>query len=85
METSMKFEIVFTAHKNIFRIPKERKQKPTTYFMLNNRGHVVTAPFSASKSPERIAWGNCFKTEKQAKEAKTKVSKLLKKIAKHRS
>jgi hypothetical protein len=79
----MKFEIIFTAHKNIFRIPKDKPKKPTIYFMLNNRGRVVTAPFSASKSPERIAWGNCFKTEEQAKEAKQRISKFFKRINKY--
>ena len=77
-------DIVFTPDKDFFKTikTKAKSSKPLSYFMINSKGEINTAPFSGKKSPERITFGNCFKTEKQAILAKKRTMQVFRRVIK---
>lgn len=61
---------------------KENLQKlqKGNYWMINTRGLVVQAPKSGYKYKVRKAFGDCFKTRKQAELALKRVEEVFKRI-----
>jgi len=58
----------------------KRIKKVKTYWLINTKGKVCEAPVLGLKAPERKKWGNYFKSEKIAEEARREIKRVFEKL-----